>query len=116
MTALKKDPARERERYVWECGRSPHSHTYPSPLLEGSFFFSALNNKLRMGYVFPMRVRSNKDWQSFHSSSQQLTSPEPPFPLAPAHGVVAAVFGCHVGLDTLSRQTEASIRPMLKHR
>jgi len=27
---------------MWGCGRSPHPHIYPSPLLEGSFF-SALN-------------------------------------------------------------------------
>jgi len=38
MTPLKKGQPREEDRYMWGCGRSPHPHIYPSPLLEGSFF------------------------------------------------------------------------------
>jgi len=28
---------------MWGCGRSPHPHIYPSPLLEGSFFSVLFN-------------------------------------------------------------------------
>jgi len=38
MTPLKKGQPREEDRYMWGCGRIPHPHIYPSPLLEGSSF------------------------------------------------------------------------------
>ncbi len=46
MTPLKKGQPREDDRYMWGCGLRPHSHIYPSLLIEGSFF-SALIRLLK---------------------------------------------------------------------
>ena len=45
MIPLKKGQPREEDRYMWGCGRSPHPHIYPFPLLEGSFFSALIFEK-----------------------------------------------------------------------
>jgi len=43
MTPLKNGQPREEDRHMWVCGRSPHTHICPSPLLEGSFFSALIH-------------------------------------------------------------------------